>query len=83
MTVLWWRIPPYWLAIRARHAVDPAIAILNYAYAVLEGQVRMTLSAAGFDLACGFLKLPRFGGSPSSVHGTKLCIRRHMHSVAA
>jgi len=43
----------------ARHAVDPANAILNYAYAVLEGQTRQALSAEGFDLACGFLRADR------------------------
>jgi CRISP-associated protein Cas1 len=66
------RVPPHWLTIRprssplsheaaARHAVDPANAILNYAYAVLEGQTRQALSAAGFDLACGFLHVDRRG----------------------
>jgi CRISPR-associated endonuclease Cas1 len=65
-------IPPHWLSVRARssplsheaaarHAVDPANAILNYAYAVLEGQTRQALSAAGFDLACGFLHADRRG----------------------
>ncbi len=39
----------------ARHAGDPANAILNYPMAVLEEQTVMALSAAGFDLACGFL----------------------------
>jgi CRISP-associated protein Cas1 len=66
------RVPPHWLRIRARnsplshewaarHAVDPANAILNYAYALLESQVRMALSAAGFDIACGFLHAERRG----------------------
>ncbi len=60
------RVPPHWLAVRARnsplshngmprHAVDPTNALLNYAYAVLEGQVRQALTSHGFDLACGFL----------------------------
>jgi CRISPR-associated endonuclease Cas1 len=44
-----------------RHAVDPANAILNYAYAILEGQTCQALSAAGFDLACGFLHADRRG----------------------
>jgi CRISPR-associated protein Cas1 len=35
--------------------VDPANAILNYAYGVLEGQCRQALTAEGFDLSCGFL----------------------------
>ena len=39
----------------ARRAVDPANAILNYAYGVLEGQCRQVLAAEGFDPSCGFL----------------------------
>ena len=35
--------------------MDPANAILNYAYGVLEGQCRQALAAEGFDLGCGFL----------------------------
>jgi CRISPR-associated protein Cas1 len=45
----------------ARHAVDPANAILNYAYTILEGQTRQALSAAGFDLVCGLLHADRRG----------------------
>jgi CRISPR-associated endonuclease Cas1 len=57
-------VPPHWQAIRERHsplsdsarrAVDPANAILNYAYGVLEGQCRQALTAEGFDLSRGFL----------------------------
>ncbi len=59
------RIPPHWLTIQERTsplapngngrlAVDPVNAILNYAYAVLEGQCRQALTAPGFDVACGF-----------------------------
>jgi CRISPR-associated endonuclease Cas1 len=57
-------VPPHWQTIRERHsplsdsarrAVDPANAILNYAYGVLEGQCRQALIAEGFDLSCGFL----------------------------
>jgi CRISPR-associated endonuclease Cas1 len=57
-------VPPHWQAIRergsplsdsARRAVDPANAILNYAYGVLEGQCRQALATEGFDLGCGFL----------------------------
>jgi CRISPR-associated protein Cas1 len=66
------RILPHWLTIRARssplsheaaarHAVDPVNAVLKYAYAVLEGQIRQALSAAGFALACGFLHADRRG----------------------
>jgi CRISPR/Cas system-associated endonuclease Cas1 len=35
--------------------VDPANAIVNHAYRVLEGQCRQALAPEGFDLACGFL----------------------------
>lgn len=59
-------IPPHWKSVAergsplsknhgARHATNPAQAILNYAYALLESQVRQSLNALGFDLACGFL----------------------------
>jgi hypothetical protein len=57
-------VPPHWQTIRERHsplsdsarrAVDPANAILNYAYGVLESQCRPALAAEGFDLGCGFL----------------------------
>lgn len=41
--------------------VDPTNAILYYAHAVLEGQTRQAFSAAGFDLACGFLHAGRRG----------------------
>ena len=36
-------------------AVDPANAILNYSYGVLEAQCRQALATEGFDLGCGFL----------------------------
>jgi CRISPR-associated endonuclease Cas1 len=66
------RIPPHWLKVRertsplapngnARRAVDPSNAILNYAYGLLEGQVRQALSVQGFDLACGFLHADKAG----------------------
>jgi CRISPR-associated protein Cas1 len=57
-------VPPHWQTVRERgsplsdsasRAVDPANAILNYGYGVLEGQCRQALSAEGFDLSCGFL----------------------------
>jgi CRISPR-associated protein Cas1 len=57
-------VPAHWHTIRERHsplsdsarrAVDPANAILNYAYGVLEGQCRQALTAKGFDLSCGCL----------------------------
>jgi len=60
------RVPPHWLSVRerssplapnqnGRRAVDPANAILNYAYACLESQTRQALASRGFDLSCGFL----------------------------
>jgi CRISPR-associated endonuclease Cas1 len=64
------RVPPQWLTARdrtsplapgvnARHAVDPLNALLNYAYALLEGQCRQALATMGFDVACGFLHLDK------------------------
>ncbi len=60
------RVPPHWRTVgsrtsplapngNGRHAVEPAYAILNYAYACLESQTRTALASRGFDLACGFL----------------------------
>jgi CRISPR-associated protein Cas1 len=59
-------VPPHWLTIAqrgsplskghgARWAVNPAHALLNYALAILESQVRQALNAVGFDCTCGFL----------------------------
>jgi CRISPR-associated endonuclease Cas1 len=64
------RVPPHWLTARdrtsplapgvnGRHAVDPLNAVLNYAYALLEGQCRQALTTLGFDVACGFLHLDK------------------------
>jgi CRISPR-associated endonuclease Cas1 len=66
------KIPPHWLTFtgrasplapweNARHAVAPVNAILNYAYALLEAQVRLALLKQGFDPACGFLHVDRRG----------------------
>jgi CRISPR-associated protein Cas1 len=38
-----------------RNATHPVNAILNYAYAVLESQVRMQIAADGYDPTIGFL----------------------------
>jgi CRISPR-associated endonuclease Cas1 len=54
--------------------VDPANALLNYAYGVLEGQVRQALSARGFDPACGFLHADR-PGRDSLVYDLMECER--------
>ena len=40
---------------RNRHASHPVNAMLNYAYAVLESQVRMQIVAEGLDPAIGYL----------------------------
>jgi CRISP-associated protein Cas1 len=66
------RVPPHWLAVRerssplsptgsGRHAVDPANAILNYAYGCLEAEARQALTVQGFDLAAGFLHADKPG----------------------
>jgi CRISPR-associated protein Cas1 len=66
------KIPPHWLTFtgrasplapweNARHAVTPMNATLNYAYALLEAQVRLALIKQGFDPACGFLHVDRRG----------------------
>ncbi len=47
-----------------RNATHPVNAMLNYAYAILENQVRMHVLAAGLDPAIGFLH-----GSYSGKHG--------------
>jgi CRISPR-associated endonuclease Cas1 len=66
------KVPPHWRTARdrsspvlahrhARHAVDPLNAMLNYSYALLEGQCRQALASLGFDVACGFLHADRVG----------------------
>jgi CRISPR-associated endonuclease Cas1 len=66
------RVPPHWKVARdrssplapgsnARHVVDPLNAMLNYAYALLEGQCRQALTRLGFDVVCGFLHLDKLG----------------------
>jgi CRISPR-associated endonuclease Cas1 len=60
------KVPPHWegfdgrsspLTARSlpRKAIDPINACLNYAYGILESDVRQALSTQGFDVACGFL----------------------------
>jgi CRISPR-associated protein Cas1 len=79
------RIPPHWLMVRertsplagnrnARHAVDPANALLNYAYGCLESQVRQALTLAGFDLSCGLLHSDK-PGRDSLVYDLTECER--------
>jgi CRISPR-associated endonuclease Cas1 len=79
------RVPPHWKAARdrssplapgnnARHAVDPLNVVLNYAYALLEGQCRQALTRLGFDVACGFLHLDK-PGRDSLVYDLMECER--------
>ncbi|MGO8951508.1 MAG: CRISPR-associated endonuclease Cas1 [Ktedonobacterales bacterium] len=79
------RVPPHWLAAQdrtspvssggnARHAVDPLNAVLNYAYAILEGQSRQALTGLGFDVTCGFLHADK-GGRDSLVYDLMECER--------
>jgi CRISPR-associated endonuclease Cas1 len=79
------RIPPHWLTVRertsplagnrnARHAVDPANALLNYAYGCLESQVRQALTLTGFDLSCGLLHSDK-AGRDSLVYDLMECER--------
>jgi CRISP-associated protein Cas1 len=63
-------IPPEWHHVvarpsmvsgRNRHATHPVNAMLNYAYAVLESQVRITAVAQGLDPTIGYLHACRPG----------------------
>ena len=63
-------IPPEWHHVvarpsmvsgRNRHATHPVNAMLNYAYAVLESQVRIATVAHGFDPTIGYLHTSRPG----------------------
>lgn len=63
------RCPRHWLAFGGRHsplggrgsnrAVNPANAILNYSYAVLEGEARIACLAVGLDPMLGVLHTDR------------------------
>jgi CRISPR-associated endonuclease Cas1 len=50
-----------WKKGESRNATHPVNAILNYAYAILESQVRIQVTAAGFDPTIGFLHSGRGG----------------------
>jgi CRISP-associated protein Cas1 len=63
-------IPPEWRYVvarpsmasgRNRHATHPINAMLNYAYAVLESQVRIETTAQGLDPHVGYLHACRRG----------------------
>jgi CRISPR-associated protein Cas1 len=65
-------IPPHWLKSGtrgsmlshnhgARNAVTPFHALLNYGYAVVESQIRSSLTQNGLDLSCGFLHADKTG----------------------
>src|SRR5215210_2814070 len=46
---------------RNRHATHPVNAMLNYAYAVLESQVRIAAVSQGLDAAIGYLHASSLG----------------------
>jgi len=86
------QIPPHWLTFtgrasplapweNARHAVAPVNAILNYAYALLEAQVRLALIKVGFDPACGFLHVDR-RGHEALVYDLMECHRAEVDALA-
>jgi CRISP-associated protein Cas1 len=85
-------IPPHWLTFtgrasplapweNARHAVAPVNAMLNYAYALLEAQVRLGLLKQGFDPACGFLHVDR-RGHEALVYDLMECHRAEVDALA-
>jgi CRISPR-associated endonuclease Cas1 len=85
-------IPPHWLTFtgrasplapweNARHAVSPVNAVLNYAYALLEAQVRLALLKQGFDPACGFLHVDR-RGHEALVYDLMECQRADVDALA-
>jgi CRISPR-associated endonuclease Cas1 len=58
------RVPDHWLRFGTRHspltgqprlAVNPPNAILNYCFALAEGECRLALSACGLDPSMGFI----------------------------
>jgi hypothetical protein len=64
------RIPPHWKTItertsllasnkNGRHATNLYHAILNYALALLEAQMRLEINIVGLDAACSFLHADR------------------------
>jgi CRISPR-associated endonuclease Cas1 len=86
------KIPPHWLTFagrasplapweNARHAVSPINATLNYAYALLEAQVRLALLKQGFDPACGFLHVDR-RGHEALVYDLMECHRAEVDALA-
>jgi CRISP-associated protein Cas1 len=50
-----------WLAAPTSHATHPVNAMLNYAYSVLERQVRIVTVRHGLDLMVGYLHVCRPG----------------------
>jgi CRISPR-associated endonuclease Cas1 len=86
------KIPPHWLTFtgrasplapweNARHAVAPVNAVLNYAYALLEAQVRLAVIKQGFDPACGFLHVDR-RGHEALVYDLMECRRAEVDALA-
>jgi len=86
------KVPPHWLTFtgrasplapweNARHAVAPVNGVLNYAYALLEAQVRLALIKQGFDPACGFLHVDR-RGHEALVYDLMECHRAEVDALA-
>src|SRR5258708_31806312 len=75
------RASPLAPGVNARHAVDALNALLNYAYALLEGQCRQALTALGFDVACGFLHLDK-ANRDSLVYDLMECERGTVDGLA-
>jgi CRISPR-associated endonuclease Cas1 len=72
------RVPEHWrkfgarkspLTGSARHAANPANAILNYLYALLESEARLAASGVGLDPGLGFLHLDAGPRSRTSRRG--------------
>jgi CRISP-associated protein Cas1 len=66
------RIPPHWQRCTGRlsslsgnrtaqHATNPYQAVMNYDYALLQGQCKQALLSQGFDVSCGFLHTDQLG----------------------
>lgn len=59
---LWHIVPrPSMVSGRNRHASHPVNAMLNYAYAVLESQIRIAAVSYGLDPTIGYLHATRSG----------------------
>src|SRR2546430_7689206 len=72
---------PYTTLFRSRLAVNPANAILNYLYAVLESETCLAIAALGLDPGLGFLhvedrKITRLNSSHSQISYAVFCLKK-------